>query len=1071
MSKQRQHQPSMISQYSYIRTLEQQYESSAQQRRMLLLIKLNPNCCISGGVETVLKLQKRASTTTSTTSTSTSSSVTMMMNGSLNEIQQQQQREDAGDATDAASSSDPFSFLTEVGGDSLLQSQDNNNNTTISTKKKSHGQKIGGFLKKVAKSTSHNLERNLHNLAIKADGGKNPDVLFVGLYDSGGELLSLCEGQPLPVYDHERLNGVSFRIPLVVPATAMIPNQQQQQQQLQLRLYIRSGAALLLNKTSSKHYLLGSAMLPSIHELHQKLLQSSNETPFFPMTLQLQSNILVDGRVHAWVGRDPKFPILGGRGWSLVDPDVQTAYQQQQQQQSPSSLHRLPLDQSYVFSSNHSTKRITYLATERATESVAVLPVAMAVASLCRDACRISLQHATTVARALKWNRHDDSGGSLSETKASCDLSIGHVLLSPQYSSATTTTTTTLSLHWQRPDSIFEVELVSHTRLPVQIADGGIPFQATVQTTLYPPLCGIDRVLPALKQQYNNDNMPPFLLGNLLLRLRVNRSSSGGGVDPFASVGTTAAGTAAASTNDNDEIWQAVLPLEQYCTTTTTNQQPMAVPVYHAQSKAQMGTVVLQLSVKLPENPTTERPSTTSSLGGLVSLMGLDTLLEDNGSSPVLDWDVSSSRKVPTDPAMQRRQQQLATMGNFVAHAYLQQHIQNFRSPEMNQIEERYGKYRTALSYNPQGNNGTVPSAEDKTPKPFRPSSSRMEVSLSGIPFNVHVHSMAVEQVDQPQNGVVFYNVTHGAPSDHARGFGNLIGPNNGTNGATNSPVGPVSGGLRRLEMKRAELAKAVFDAQSALIGAVANYFVTARQNQRVLHHIPARHGTTATLRWNVFEATQALHHVTWACAARRANVFSQALGIALTSYLTAISDASRTSTGWPDLWRQHGFLITYEGLLSAAGKELGMIEDASVGVSMLRMVSVVLVADEPGGGGRSADVEGRVAIPNSPYLRWIHLTASGVGSATQYRLEVGIDPSYYAQRIPEPLKNGTAVRFYPLLFQVGVDIRQWGANTQKNARSQFGSSSMESETVAAASGGLIDDEEDDGKFAFEPRV
>lgn len=65
-------------------------------------------------------------------------------------------------------------------------------------------------------------------------------------------------------------------------------------------------------------------------------------------------------------------------------------------------------------------------------------------------------------------------------------------------------------------------------------------------------------------------------------------------------------------------------------------------------------------------------------------------------------------------------------------------------------------------------------------------------------------------------------------------------------------------------------------------------------------------------------------------CAVRRANVFSQSLGLAITSYLASISsDQSKIAAGWPDIWRRHGYMVCFEGLLSAAGKELGMIEDA----------------------------------------------------------------------------------------------------------------------------------------------
>ena len=69
--------------------------------------------------------------------------------------------------------------------------------------------------------------------------------------------------------------------------------------------------------------------------------------------------------------------------------------------------------------------------------------------------------------------------------------------------------------------------------------------------------------------------------------------------------------------------------------------------------------------------------------------------------------------------------------------------------------------------------------------------------------------------------------------------------------------------------------------------------------------------------------------------------------------------------------------------------------------------------------------------------------------------LQVGVDPSYYQERIPAPLQNGTAVQFYPLLYQVGVDIRQWGAHAGSNLMKQ-------QNAKTEASGPLVEDEEDD---------
>lgn len=162
------------------------------------------------------------------------------------------------------------------------------------------------------------------------------------------------------------------------------------------------------------------------------------------------------------------------------------------------------------------------------------------------------------------------------------------------------------------------------------------------------------------------------------------------------------------------------------------------------------------------------------------------------------------------------------------------------------------------------------------------------------------------------------------------------------------------------------------------------------------------------------------------------------------------------------------------------------MIEDASGAISMLRMVNVVLVSDDtntnaPPNGNASQ----RIPVPHSPYVRWVHLiclTPNGSHSKTQYRLEIGLDPSYFQSRVPGPLKNGASVRFFPILFQMGVDIRQWGANAGRSVTSQIKDKSkggggtadfVDAENAiddgdAGPGGSLLDDgdEDDDGGVA-----
>lgn len=140
----------------------------------------------------------------------------------------------------------------------------------------------------------------------------------------------------------------------------------------------------------------------------------------------------------------------------------------------------------------------------------------------------------------------------------------------------------------------------------------------------------------------------------------------------------------------------------------------------------------------------------------------------------------------------------------------------------------------------------------------------------------------------------------------------------------------------------------------------------------------------------------------------------------------------------------------------------------------MLRMVNVVLVPDD--GNIATNNNQQRIPVPHSPYVRWVSLINITIGGKSQYRLDIGLDPSYYQTRIPDTLKNGAAVRFFPVLFQMGVDIRQWGVNAGRSVASQMKDKSkqrsasdlgdLDATTDAAGDnergGSILDDGDDD---------
>eukprot|EP00980_Cylindrotheca_fusiformis_P017657 scaffold5529_cov117-Cylindrotheca_fusiformis.AAC.34 len=919
-----------LNDFSPISTLERQGAGPLGQR-LVIGLQANASCWLEGGVESILKLKRGDNL-------STESAKHPALNFEENS-------EDDFDA---------FAFLQESGEKSSgAQEVDGHG-------KRKQG--IGGFFRKVAASASTTLERQMQGLAVRIDQGRNPDLLRVGMYDAdSNELLALTESMPMP---SER-QDLRFEVPLTLPA-------RWRQKKILLKLWIQSGAALLQSTKAARNYLLATTSIDCA--------QLSIGIQAVPLT----SKLVVGGKLELCVMPDPKFSqVVVDRNWSLTDPDT-TAY--------ASSLNFLPLDQSYAFKGKEGTRWL--MATERATESTIVLPVAASVMELAARASLKSLHHAQSVAKNLRANRHDSNDPS----KSTCSMGVVGVT-----TETPPATTGNLSISWRRPDSMFELELLANHVIPISGEEFVSP-SSVINLKFHPKLCTED-ILPGVLNQWGG-RLPQngYLLGSIYFCLSIQ-------------------------SNDYVDLWEANVALESY-----VNSQNNSVQVPLLKNGLSVGNLLMQIQISMP----TEKPkfATIPSNDGLVSLVGLENLAV--GVNPVLDADATS---IPGMDSL--RHQQLATMGYFFTVQYMEQHL-SIRQSVTESFQDRARAYKQAL-LQPE----TVSPHQVRSPKSFRPSASRSAALLSAIPFNVHVSTLNINEVNSTHDissakqyqGASFHNVTHGAPSDHARGFGNVLAGISSFN---------VSGGLRRLEKKRVECAGALEKSQNQLIAAVGNYLATARKIHQV-NHIPARHAEIQGLRWKVFECVHNLHHVTWMCAVRRANVFSQSLGLALSSYLTTISDIEKCAAGWPDIWRHHGYMVCFEGLLSAAGKELGMIEDASVAIKMLRMVRVVIMPDN----GQPSKA---VSVPGSPFLKWVNLFASGQGSQRQFLLQVGVDQAYYRERVPAPIQNGTAVQFYPVLYQVGVDIRQWGAHAGSNLLKQNGKQDGKNEI----SKGLVDDEDDD---------
>lgn len=862
---------------------------------------------------------------------------------------------------------------------------------------------------------------------------------------------------------------------------------------LVIRLYIRSSAAFLkavANTGLKREYCVGEAvvLLESILHLVNRGVES-NATGFGTtvggFSLPFTAGMLADPAFTAsdlgGDGNSPaalkllattriKFNSPCSLGWTLCESV--SSFPDKSQSMNWVRMFNMPLDQGYVFPIAHHHYLLgkncnassLLLCNERAVESTVVLPLATACSRLFSASVTKSKQLATMAAlknrrREAVYLPEDESKSRLIEAalrEGCAEVEIGIVALvmlgesdgAPYLSvcgipGTESIPTVSTSLSFQPPNCIFEeglgrgsLPLLDETagRAYVQNSEGTGPKEAVTVTFCPRILTGMDDLLPGVAGTRPNGKY----VGSVRFEVKTTSYESGI-VDTIGS--TMMGGTSVEGT----------INLDSYIDTTMSSHEksPVMVPAIDANSGRRLGTFVVLLRVKnlLIDNHVQEM-SDASSAAGLVSVVGLDTLTEELGLGPFVDSDAPPSSA--SDDATGVRRRQVATMGSFLTTRYLNRHTSEDRSKDASTFSERYSHYSSSIksAFSPDvtvENDENVELCHRRLPRAFRPSSSRGNDSLTGIPFNVHVQSLALSVITegQPSRPVgVTSSVTHGAPADHSRGFGVAL------HGEDAKEENAPKGGLRRLESKRIEIAKELEETVNCLIGAVGDHFksraqiAAARQQAGAKNsrHIPPNLPSIIHHRKKAIECAQRLHSLTWEVAVRRANCFSQALGIAVTSFLASISDGGPAWRGYADVWAKHGFLLTFEGLLSAVGKELGMIEDAAVAIAMLRMVNVVLVSDSHVPTNECSAPQ-RIPVPHSPYVRWVHLiyvTPHGSHSKTQYRLEIGMDPSYYLSRVPEPLKNGTAVRFFPILFQMGVDFRQWGANAGRDVQRQL---------------------------------
>jgi hypothetical protein len=1042
-------------------------------KRIVLIIKLNNACIIPGGVDTLLKQSSNnqnpklyytaASSVSSSSSVITDAATDMMGNMHLTEHTAASSTVPGG----GSGRSSPFDFLNSTAGTTSIGN--------VSSSSSSGGGAKGGSFKlaNFGNKLKNQLERGVTSIAVQAQKATSGDhrairdLLTVGAYVQNsrtGEFdicIGMTERQEMPsscsVQDNvseDGDGGMTFRIPILIPPQVM-DEKTGAPPVIQFHLWMRSGAAIFAKNRALRKYLhVGNSMLFLDH-LSQQIHWPNFDRPV-TFVLPLQSAIAPMGKMTMLAFPDAKFPSLCGIGWSLSDPRTDTAYNNTSSSSTavmPTTkriLFNPPLDQNYAFPYNTQN---TLLATERVTESTVVLPVAAAMMQLMARASSISAAHAMNLASKLEYfgggDTVNDPMKAMQHGHAQCQLEIMHFLrYHPQVvgvdgmaSTRGNGTTIHVNIYLQRPDSIFE-NCLANCSIPshAYIQNMTYSSNAAVSIPFYPRIVEKNdaRLLPGQVVGSAEASSRNVFVGKLRIQLHEENIGVAGGGDVFSPMGPAGGIGVGAPRN-----LEAVLDIDSYLNS-SEDKSVLYLNVIDLMTGSSAGSLGVTISAHTLEgmvdqfngiNGNTDKEIVE---GGLISLVGMNTLMEDDKAChPHSDLNKVAWDKIQSlGPTHERKQRQLATMGEFLTYDYMNRHAEMKRATESKLFLEKSVKYMSALISPLADGEVNLPPDQQRQPRPFRPSSSRMDQLLSGIGFNVHVQSFSVTNVSvtEPAGQVssiptsLFQNVTCGAPADHFRGF-----HQKGIEGEK-----PISGGLRRLEARRTAAAEKVRSLQNQLIDAVGNFYTMHTQSMkqfpgRSVRHIPPGNHHIDSLRSACISATQTLHSLTWDIAVRRANVFSQALGIALSLYLAHVSDfAKLQKAAWADVWTKHGFLITFEGLLSAAGKELGMIEDASVGISMLRMVSVVFVTTDS-----QTNTEGGtdrcLPIVDSPYMKWLRITPSGYGKDTTYLVEICVDVNYYAQRIPPALKNSTPVKFYPILYQMGVDIRQWGVNAGAN--------------------------------------
>uniref|UniRef100_A0A7S3K1L9 Uncharacterized protein n=1 Tax=Aureoumbra lagunensis TaxID=44058 RepID=A0A7S3K1L9_9STRA len=285
----------------------------------------------------------------------------------------------------------------------------------------------------------------------------------------------------------------------------------------------------------------------------------------------------------------------------------------------------------------------------------------------------------------------------------------------------------------------------------------------------------------------------------------------------------------------------------------------------------------------------------------------------------------------------------------------------------------------------------------------FKSSMLKAEIEVAATPTNLHVQMLASEE------GYLWTSATSGAPT--AAGT-----------------LGAKRGGLLRLERELSDLAAMIKAKRHALAAASGK---KARCDAAHELGLATRAWEARAASVGVRKTLARAHALAIAVAAVRA----QASAVARKSRDTAKQIAS--------VWHREGLPVIFQALVSTAGAELAMLEDAAAAVNALQGCVVCFDAEHNENDHHATHVE---QIPSKPHAFQItiRLPASDVG-------KLGLSPD-------------EKISLVPVLFSQGLDAKQSLANSRAAFESSFGSTTKSNH---AKKDGSIDD--DDAALSDNP--